>query len=100
MQLTDTLSHNIISHKRDIGLLINQSPKQSANIEFKLCPPALTEQVVLAHSNSSVRILGQGQVYGGQSPVLPTHGQKAMNATDQLKAATQHAANASGVNEF
>jgi len=32
---------------------MNQSPKQSANIEFKLCPPSLSRSF-FAHSNSSV----------------------------------------------
>ena len=51
MLLTDRLSHNIISHKRDIPM--NQSTKQSANIEFKLCPPSLSTSS-FARSNSSV----------------------------------------------
>ena len=40
MQLTDTLSHNIISHKMDTDEPIT---KAIANVEFKLCPPSLSK---------------------------------------------------------
>ena len=49
---------------------MNQSPKQSANIEFKLCPPSLSKSS-FTHSNSSVGT--QKWIFRPCPPVLMPH---------------------------
>ena len=47
--------HSSSSSSPTKGILMNQSPKQLASIEFKLCPPSLSKSSS-KRSNSSVQL--------------------------------------------